>query len=154
MSVNFYVNIQKRFVLYKLQKYLAIFIEFCFFCISWSWNVSFAVSAPSLHIIADISALTLLAPLTNSICALPILKKKRLFKLFGLTCDINISLKQLMISYVQRTWKRKSLTLFIASIAPQSSIYCFKSLSKYSNTNVRALSVWTMSCRVTAITKV
>ena len=37
----------------------------------------------------------------------------------------------------------------MARIAPQSSIYCFRSLSRYSNTRVRDLSVWTMSWRVT-----
>ena len=37
----------------------------------------------------------------------------------------------------------------MARIAPQSSIYCLRSLSRYSNTRVRDLSVWTMSWRVT-----
>ena len=37
----------------------------------------------------------------------------------------------------------------MARIAPQSSIYCFRSLSRYSNTRVSDLSVWTMSWRVT-----
>lgn len=32
---------------------------------------------------------------------------------------------------------------------PQLSKYCFRSLSRYSNTNVRQRSVWMMSCSVT-----
>ena len=43
-----------------------------------------------------------------------------------------------------------TLTLFIARIPPQSSIYCFRSRSKYSKTNVNDFSVCTMSCKVTA----
>ena len=42
-----------------------------------------------------------------------------------------------------------TLTLFMARIPPQSSMYCFKSLSKYSKTRVNDFSVWTMSCKVT-----
>ena len=43
-----------------------------------------------------------------------------------------------------------TLTLFMASIPPQSSIYCFRSLSRYSKTRVNDFSVWTISCNVTA----
>ena len=46
-----------------------------------------------------------------------------------------------------------TLTLFIARIPPQSSIYCFRSRSKYSKTNVNDFSVCTMSCKVTAKSK-
>ena len=42
-----------------------------------------------------------------------------------------------------------TLTLFMARIPPQSSMYCFKSLSRYSKTRVKDFSVWTMSCKVT-----
>ena len=42
------------------------------------------------------------------------------------------------------------MTLFIARMAPQSSMYCLRSRSRYSNTSVRDLSVCTMSWRVTA----
>lgn len=44
-----------------------------------------------------------------------------------------------------------TFTLFILRMFLQSSMYCFKSLSRYSNTNVRDFSVWTMSWRVTEI---
>ena len=44
-----------------------------------------------------------------------------------------------------------TLTLFMARIPPQSSMYCFRSRSRYSKTNVRDFSVCTMSCRVTEI---
>ena len=37
----------------------------------------------------------------------------------------------------------------MARMAPQSSMYCLRSRSKYSKTSVRDLSVWTISCSVT-----
>lgn len=45
---------------------------------------------------------------------------------------------------------RLTLTLFMLRMLPQSSMYCFRSFSRYSKTNVSDFSVWTMSCNVTA----
>lgn len=45
----------------------------------------------------------------------------------------------------------RTLTLFMAKMPPQSSMYCFKSRSRYSKTKVSDFSVWTMSCNVTEI---
>ena len=42
-----------------------------------------------------------------------------------------------------------TLTLFMLRMLPQSSMYCFRSFSRYSKTNVNDFSVWTISCRVT-----
>ena len=47
-------------------------------------------------------------------------------------------------------WNKNIRTLFIASLTPLiSSIYCFKSRSRYSNTKVKQLCVWIISWRVT-----
>ena len=43
----------------------------------------------------------------------------------------------------------RTLTLFMARMPPQSSMYCLRSFSRYSKTSVRDLSVCTMSWRVT-----
>ncbi len=42
-----------------------------------------------------------------------------------------------------------TLTLFMLRILPQSSMYCFRSFSRYSKTSVNDFSVCTISCRVT-----
>ena len=48
------------------------------------------------------------------------------------------------------SWNKNIRTLFIASLTPLiSSIYCFKSRSRYSNTKVKQLCVWIISWRVT-----
>ena len=48
------------------------------------------------------------------------------------------------------SWNKNIRTLFIASLTPLiSSIYCFRSRSRYSNTKVKQLCVWIISWSVT-----
>lgn len=44
---------------------------------------------------------------------------------------------------------RLTLTLFMLRMLPQSSMYCFRSFSRYSKTSVNDFSVCTISCNVT-----
>ena len=53
------------------------------------------------------------------------------------------------IGLTQPQFNLPTLTLFMARMPPQSSMYCLRSFSRYSKTSVRDLSVCTMSWRVT-----
>ena len=77
------------------------------------------------------------------------LPEVRMFTRNGKHWNISVEKETIWLKEEYFTWKRKSLTLFMERMAPQSSMYCFRSRSKYSNTNVKLLSVCTMSWRVT-----